>query len=77
MLRYLSSDVSPNTSKWETTLSLLNVLILEEEKKKSDSEFLSYSLMLNSGKKIRALCDKRNNYSQNLHQFKNKSVDGR
>ena len=29
-------------------------LILVEEKKKIDSEFLSYNLMLNSGKKIRA-----------------------
>jgi hypothetical protein len=28
-----------------------NILILVEEKKKSDSEFLSYNLMLNSGKK--------------------------
>ena len=28
-------------------------------KKKSDSEFLSYNLMLHSGKKIRALCDKK------------------
>jgi hypothetical protein len=36
---------------------------LVEEKKKFDSEFLSYNLMLNSGKKIRALCDKRNKYS--------------
>jgi hypothetical protein len=27
-------------------------MILVEEKKKSDSEFLSYNLMLNSGKKI-------------------------
>jgi hypothetical protein len=33
------------------------------KKKKFDSEFLSYNLMLNSGKKIRALCDKRNKYS--------------
>jgi hypothetical protein len=32
-------------------------------KKKSDSEFLSYNLMLNSGKKIRALRDKKNKYS--------------
>ena len=32
-------------------------------KKKSDSEFLSYNLMLNSGKKIRALHDKKNKYS--------------
>ena len=40
-----------------------NILILVEEKKKSDSEFLSYNLMLNSGKKIRALCDKKNKYS--------------
>jgi hypothetical protein len=31
---------------------------LVEEKKNSDSEFLSYNLMLNSGKKIRALRDK-------------------
>ena len=30
-----------------------NILILVEEKKKSDSEFLSYNLMLNSGKKIK------------------------
>jgi len=31
-----------------------NILILVEEKKKSDSEFLSYNLMLNSGgKKLR------------------------
>jgi hypothetical protein len=28
-----------------------NILILVEEKKKSDSEILLYSLMLNSGKK--------------------------
>jgi hypothetical protein len=27
-------------------------------KKKSDSEFLSYNIMLNSGKQFRALCDK-------------------
>jgi hypothetical protein len=32
-----------------------------EKKKKSDSEFLLYNLMLNSGKKIRALRDKKNN----------------
>ena len=30
-----------------------------EEKKKFDSEFLSYNLMLNSGIKIRALPDKK------------------
>jgi len=29
------------------------------EKKKSDSEFLSYNLMLNSGEKIRTLRDKK------------------
>ena len=40
-----------------------NVLILVEGKKKSDSEFLSYNLMLNSGKKIRTLHDKKNKYS--------------
>jgi hypothetical protein len=34
-----------------------------EEKKKFDSEFLSYNLMLNSGKKIRALQKKKNKYS--------------
>ena len=33
------------------------------KKKYSDSEFLSYNLMLNSGKKIRALRDKKNKYS--------------
>jgi hypothetical protein len=32
-------------------------------KQKSDSEFLSYNLMLNSWKKIRALRDKKNKYS--------------
>jgi hypothetical protein len=32
-----------------------------EEKKKSDSEFLSYKLILNSGKKIRALREKKIN----------------
>ena len=41
-----------------------NILILVEENKKlSDSEFLSYSLMLNSGKKFRALRYKKNKYS--------------
>jgi hypothetical protein len=34
-----------------------------EEKKKYDSEFLSYNLMLNSGKKFSASRDKRNKYS--------------
>jgi hypothetical protein len=38
-----------------------NILILVEGKQKSDSEFLSYNLMLNSGKKIRALRDKKIN----------------
>ena len=32
-------------------------------KKKSDSELLSYNLMLNYGKKICPLCDKKNKYS--------------
>ena len=32
-----------------------NILILVEEKKKSDSEFLPYNLMLNSVKKINIL----------------------
>jgi hypothetical protein len=40
-------------------------------KKKSDSEFLPYNLMLNSGKKIRALRDKKNKYS-NSHVVRNK-----
>ena len=31
------------------------------KKKKFDSEFLSYNIMLNSGKKIRALRDKKIN----------------
>jgi hypothetical protein len=39
------------------------ILILVEEKKKSDSEFLSYNLMLNSGRKFRALRDKKIKYS--------------
>jgi hypothetical protein len=33
------------------------------KKTKSDSYFLSYNLMLNSWKKIRALSDKKNKYS--------------
>jgi hypothetical protein len=33
------------------------------KKKLSDSEFLSYNQMLNSGKKIRALRDNKNKYS--------------
>jgi hypothetical protein len=45
-----------------------NILILVEEKKKSDSEFLSYNLMLNSGKKFRALPDKKNNSNQCDHR---------
>ena len=36
-----------------------NILILVEVKKKSDSEFLSYNLMLYNGKKIRVLRDKK------------------
>ena len=39
-----------------------NILISVEEKK-SDSEFLSYNLMLDSGKKIRDSPDKINKYS--------------
>ena len=40
-----------------------NILILVEEKKKYDSEFLSYNLMLNSGKKICASRDEKKKYS--------------
>ena len=39
------------------------MILVEEKKKKSDSEFLSYNLMLNSGKKNRALRNKTNKYS--------------
>ena len=42
---------------------LKNILILVEGKKKSDSEFLSYNLMLNSGKKNCALPDKKKIFS--------------
>jgi hypothetical protein len=38
--------------------------------KKSDSEFLSYNLMLNSGKKFRALRDKKNKYSNSCPEKK-------
>ena len=38
-----------------------NILILVEEKKLSDSEFLSYNLMLNSGNKFSASCDNKIN----------------
>ena len=44
-----------------------------EEKKKSDSEILSYNLMLNSGKKFRALSDKKNKYSNSRVVQKNNS----
>ena len=40
-------------------------------KKKSDSEFLSYNLMLNSGKKFRALHDKKNIIKKILNETKN------
>jgi hypothetical protein len=40
-----------------------NILILVEEKKNNLIQSLSYNLMLNSGKKIRALRDKKNKYS--------------
>jgi hypothetical protein len=36
-----------------------NILILMEKKKKSDSEFLSYNLMINSGKKISRLAPQK------------------
>jgi hypothetical protein len=45
------------------TVAEKNIQILVEEKKKSDSEFLSYNLMLNSGAKFCALRDKKNKYS--------------
>ena len=48
-----------------------------EEKKKSDSEFLSYNLMLNSGKKIRALRDKKNKYSNSCVVRKKISVQNK
>ena len=44
-----------------------NILILVEEKKKSDSEFLSYNLMLNSGKKniLTLVLSEKNNSERN------------
>ena len=42
-------------------------------KKKSDSEFLSYNLMLNSGNKFCALRDKKNKYSNSCVVRKKKS----
>ena len=44
------------------------------KKKKSDSEFLSYNLMLNSGKQIHALLDKINKYSNSCVVRKKNSV---
>ena len=41
------------------------------EKKKSDTEILSYNLMLNSWKKFRALRDKKNKYSNFVLSEKN------
>jgi hypothetical protein len=43
------------------------------EEKKSDSGFLSYNLMLNSAKKIRALRDKKNKYSNSCDVRKKNS----
>ena len=40
-----------------------NILILVEEKKNNLIQFLTYNLMLNSGKKIRASRYKKNKYS--------------
>ena len=37
-----------------------NILILVEEERKSDSELLSYNLMIYFGKNVRALRDKKN-----------------
>jgi hypothetical protein len=45
---------------------------VEVKKKKSDSEFLSYNLMLNSGKKNCASRDKKNKYSNSTYRsYKN------
>jgi hypothetical protein len=46
---------------------------MEGKKKKSDSEFLSYNLMLNSGKKNCALRDKKNKYSNSCDVRKKNS----
>jgi hypothetical protein len=55
MVFFLKNILIPNVAE-------KNILILVEEKKYSDSEFLSYNLMLNSGKKIRTSHDKKNKY---------------
>jgi hypothetical protein len=48
MVFFLKNILIPNVAE-------KNILILvEKKKKKSDSEFLPYNLMLNSGKKFRA-----------------------
>ena len=52
MVFFLKKILIPNVAE-------KNILILVEVEKKSDSEFLSYNLMLTSGKKIRALRDKK------------------
>ena len=44
-------------------------------KKKSDSEFLSYNLMLNSGKKNCTLHDKKNKYSNSCVVRKKKNSE--
>ena len=58
-----------------------NILILVEKKKKSDLEFLSYNIMLNFGKRIRAWRDKKINiltlvlFEQNiLNETKNHNL---
>ena len=55
MVLFVNNILIPNVAE-------KNILILVEEKKKSDSEFLSYKLMLNSEKKNCALRDKKNKY---------------
>ena len=46
------------------------------EENKSDSEFLSYNLMLNSGKKIRSFRDKKKNKYSNS-RFVRKKISER
>ena len=54
-----------------------NILILVEDKKKSDSEFLSYNLMLNSGKKLKIsrFARQKNEYS-NFCVVRKKNSEG-
>jgi hypothetical protein len=63
-------------NKYDTTTKTTEnnnncIIMWVEVKKKSDSDFLSYNLMLNCGKKFRASRDKKYKYSSSCVVRKN------